>query len=188
MNTRDVNKIAILGMIVSILSACSDASPTVSILRSMESLEFNPNHVVTSSLNSVPLQASCSNFIGSIDMSLDGGATWITPTSYDVAAPSACVNGKFTVSLSNLKSPWSSLAISPGQTLKVKFRAQPRKNNFFYKEVTVLYSPSSTRSQEVLIGSAEQAGGGYRVKSRLRHQQQHVAAGGNFKIKGRISE
>ncbi|MGE9743274.1 hypothetical protein [Bdellovibrio bacteriovorus] len=188
MNTRDVSKIAILGMIVMILSACSDTSPEVSVLRSMESLEFNPNHVVTSSLTSVPLQATCANFIGKIEMSLDGGATWITPTSYDGTAASACVNGKFTVSLSNLKAPWSSLAIAAGQTLKVKFRAQPRPNNFFYKEVTVLYSPSSTRSQEVLIGSAEQAGGGYRVKSRLRHQQQHVAAGGNFKIKGRITE
>lgn len=188
MNTWDVSKFAILGMIISILSACTDASPTVSVLRSIENLEFEPNHVVTSSLSSVPLQAQCASFIGNIEMSLDNGVTWINPTSYDSNAPSVCTNGKFNISLSNLKAPWSALSITPGQTLKVKFRAQPRPNNYFHKEVTVLYSPASARSQEVLVGGAEQAGGGYRLKSRLRAQQQHLATGAGFRIQGRITE
>lgn len=171
-----------------ILSGCSDASPLVGILRSLDSLEFSPSHVVTSSLASVPLQAKCSSLIGTVEMSLDGGTTWMAPNAYDSASSSTCTNGKFNIVLSNLKAPWSGMSITQGQTMTVKFRAQPRPDTFFYKDVTVLYSPATSRSQEVLVGSSEQSGGGMRMKSRLRAQSQHIATGGSYKIQGRIAE
>lgn len=186
MTARDVNKIAILGLALALLGGCSNITPEVALLRSMDALEFSPSSITTSSLNSVPVQAKCSDFIGAIEMSLDNGGTWITPTSYDPNASSSCANGKFSVTLSNQKAPWSSLTMTAGQSLSVKFRAQPRPGNYIYKDLTILYSPSIPKSQEILVGSAEQAGGGFQVKAKLRAQNQVESTGGGYTVKGRI--
>nr|BFD60701.1 hypothetical protein CKG001_28080 [Bdellovibrio sp. CKG001]BFD64115.1 hypothetical protein BdHM001_27960 [Bdellovibrio sp. HM001] len=189
MRTRYVSKIAILGFLWLILAGCSDSNPQVQVLRALDDLTFNPQSIVTSSLTSVPIQARCAQYVNTIEMSLDGGATWLSPSAYDNSAASSCKDGKFQVQLSNLKAPWNTMNITSGQTLKVKFRAQPRPGHYFYKEVEIQYTPSTSRSQDMLVGSAtEQNGSGLRLKSRLRTSSQHVATGGNFRIQGRITE
>lgn len=189
MRIRYVSKIAILGFLGLALAGCSDSTPEVQVLRALDDLTFNPQSIVTSSLNSVPLQARCAHYVNSIEMSLDGGATWLSPSAYDNTASTSCKDGKFQVQISNLKAPWNGMNITAGQTLKVKFRAQPRPGHYFYKEVSILYTPSTSRSQDILVGTAsEQTGSGLRLKSRLRTSSQHVATGGNFRIHGRITE
>lgn len=186
MTAKDVNKIAILGFTLALLGGCSNITPEVALLRSMDALEFSPSSITTSSLSSVSLQATCSEFIGGIEMSLDGGATWITPSSYDSTAPSNCADGKFSVTLSNQKAPWNSQSVVSGQSLSVKFRAQPRPGNYFYRDVTIVYSPSIPKSQEILVGSADQAGAGFRLKAKLRAHNQVKAQGAGYVINGRI--
>ncbi len=186
MTAKDVNKIAIVGFILALLGGCSNVTPDVALLRSVDALEFSPSTITTSSLTSVSLQASCSEFIGGIEMSLDGGATWITPSSYDPSATSNCKSGKFSVTLSNQKAPWDSQSVTAGQSLAVKFRTQPRPGNYFYKDVTIIYSPSIPKSQEVLVGSAEQTGGAFKIRTKLRAQSQVKSQGGGYAINGRI--
>ncbi|WP_374029178.1 hypothetical protein [Bdellovibrio bacteriovorus] len=181
---RKFNILALLFMV----AGCSDTNPTVSILRSIEGFDFNPTNVVTASMNNVPLQATCSSFVGAVEMSFDGGTTWVTPTSYDPAVASQCANGSFQISLSDSKAPWSSMTFTNGQMVTVKFRAQPRIGNWIYRNVTIKYSPSTTISQEILAGAKTQTGTNMVLKGRVRAQEQHVASGGGFVIKGRIAQ
>lgn len=189
MRIKYVSKIALLGFLWTALAGCSDSTPEVQVLRALDDLTFTPQSIITSSLASVPVQARCAQYVNSIEMSLDGGATWLSPAAYDGTAGTSCKNGKFQVQLSNLKAPWSAMNITAGQTLTVKFRAQPRPGHYFYKEVSIQYTPSTSRSQDMLVGTGlEQTGSGLRLKSRLRTSSQHVATGGNFRIQGRITE
>lgn|GEM_PF-1933456 len=188
MNRRDVRKFNILAPFLLFLVGCSDTSPSVSILRAIDGFDFVPPQVVTASLNSVPLQANCSLFVGNVEMSFDGGTTWITPTSYDPTAKSACENGSFAITLSRHKSPWNSMTFSPGQTLSVKFRAQPRVGDWIYRNVAIKFAPSTPLSQETLAGGSVQSGGGYVLRGRARMQDQHVASGGGYSIRGRITQ
>lgn len=160
-------------------------NPTVGMLRSIEGFEFSSSTVSSASLSSIELRAICSSFIGEIEMNING-TDWITPTSYDPAAPSTCVNGSFSVTLSNSKEPWKSLTVSPGQSLSVQFRGKSTIGNWVYRVVNIVFSPSVQNSQEVLAGVQSQSGGGLLLHGRLRSQKQHVASGGSFKIKGII--
>lgn len=185
---QSIWKINILALFASAMVGCSDANPTVSILRSIEGFDFSSPNIVTASLNSVPLQANCSAFVGGVEMSFDGGTTWITPTSYDPSAKSVCENGLFSVTLSDSKAPLNGMAISKGQIFTVKFRALPRIGNWIYRDVSVKYAPSSPLSEEILVGSQIQTGSGLVLHSRLRGQTQQVSQGGAFKIRGRITQ
>lgn len=168
------------------LSACSDVNPTVTILRSIDGFEFENSAIVTSSLNSVPLKATCSSLITGVELSFDGGTTWLTANSYDPSAKQGCEGGSFNVTISNSKAPVNAMTLTSGQILTVKFRAQPKVGNFIYRDVTVKYSPSTPIKQEVLVGSQVQSGGGLVLRGRARSQQQHTALGGSFVMKGRI--
>lgn len=188
MNKRDVRKINILAPIVVFLVGCSDTSPTVSILKSIEGFDFVVPNVVTASMNSVPLQANCSAFVGSVEMSFDGGTTWMQPSAYDASAQSNCQNGAFSITLTNSKAPWNGMTFTNGQVFTMKFRAQPRIGSWIYRSVTIKYVPSSTISQEILAGSNMQKGTGLVLRGRVRAQDQHVANGGAYAIKGRITQ
>ncbi|MEK2646553.1 hypothetical protein [Bdellovibrio sp. BCCA] len=188
MNKWDVRKINILAPLLLFLVGCSDTTPSVSILRSIDGFDFVTTNVVTASMHSVPLQANCSAFVGQVEMSFDGGATWLQPTAYDPSAKSKCENGAFTVTLSNTKSPWSGMSFTNGQVVSVKFRALPRIGSWIYRTVNVKYSPSTPISQEVLAGSQTQTGTGLILHGRVRSQDQHIANGGGFTLKGRITQ
>lgn len=185
---QSIWKINILALLVGAMAGCSDANPTVSILRSIEGFDFSSSNIVTASLNSVPLQANCSAFVGGVEMSFDGGATWITPTSYDPSAKSVCENGSFSVTLSDSKAPLNGMAIAKGQIFTVKFRALPKVGSWIYRDVSVKYAPSSPLSEEILVGSQTQTGSGLVLHSRLRGQAQQISQGGAFKIRGRITQ
>ena len=168
------------------LSACSDVNPTVTILRSIDGFEFQNSAIVTSSLSSVPLKATCSSLITGVEISFDGGATWLTAPSYDPSAKQGCEGGSFSMTISNARAPMDAMTLTSGQVLTLKFRAQPKVGNFIYREVTIKYSPSTPIKQEVLVGSEVQAGGGFILRGRARSQQQHTALGGSFVMKGRV--
>ncbi|KHD89272.1 MAG: hypothetical protein OM95_05360 [Bdellovibrio sp. ArHS] len=154
-------------------------------MRSIDGFNFSPSHIVTASLNSVAARAECSSFVGQVQMSFDG-TTWLNPSDYDSTAKNTCENGKFEIILSNSKAPWNSMSIVNGDTVSVKFRAQPRLGDYIYRTVNVKFVPSSPMSQEILAGSQVQTGTGLQLHGRVRAQDQHVAAGGGFKVRGRI--
>ncbi|NUN04262.1 MAG: hypothetical protein HUU57_00755 [Bdellovibrio sp.] len=155
-------------------------------MRSIDGFEFENSAIVTSSLSSVPLRATCSSFITDVELSFDGGATWMAATNYDPNAKQGCAGGSFNVTISNTKAPTDAMTLTSGQILTVKFRAQPKMGNPIYREVTVKYSPSTPVKQEVLVGSGVQSGGGLVLRGRARSQQQHTALGGAFVMKGRV--
>lgn len=168
------------------LSACSDVTPSVTLLRSIDGFEFENSAIVTSSLSSVPLKATCSSFITDVELSFDGGTTWLAARSYDPNAKQGCEGGSFNVTISNAKSPMDVMTLTSGQILTLKFRALPKMGNPIYRDVTVKYSPSTPIKQEVLVGSSVQSGGGFVLRGRARSQQQHTAQGGAFVMKGRV--
>ncbi|MGZ3773471.1 MAG: hypothetical protein ACXVCN_07150 [Bdellovibrio sp.] len=164
---------------------CTDVNPNVSVLKSVNSFEFMKSQITTTSLFSIPLQASCSSYIQSVEMSFDG-SNWITLSAYDSTVKSNCDTGSISISLSNSKAPWNSMTFSSGQDITVKFRALPRVGPYVYRDVTIKYVPSPSFSQEVLAGAQVQTGNGMNLRGRVRSQNQQVASGGSFKIRGRI--
>lgn len=179
---------SILTAIFVFMAGCSDTTPTVSILKSINSFEFVNRNIVTASLSSVPLQAKCSSFVSSVEVSFDAGVTWVSPSSHDPAAKSVCENGLFNMTLSSANAPLSTMTFSSGQTLAVKFRGLMRTGNWVYSDVSVKYVPSATISQEILAGSQTQAGAGMVLRGRVRAQSQQTAAGGGFVLRGRITQ
>lgn len=181
-NVLTVTLIAALALI-----GCTDVTPTVGMLKSIEGFDFKSSKLMASSLSSISLQASCSSFIEAIELSFDG-TNWIQPTAYDPAAKSMCDNGSFAITLSNSQAPWNAMSFANGQLITVKFRARSRVGNWIYRNVEIKYTPSTTISQEVLAGSQVQSnvGAGMVLRGRLRAQNQTVATGGSYKIKGRI--
>ena len=160
----------------------------MSILHSLDDFNFQRNYISTSSLIKVPLQANCSKFIDVVDLSFDNGATWMSSTAYDASSQSCSSGNGFSLTLSNSKSPWSTHTFTIGDLITIKFRAITKMGETVYRDVTVRYTPTSTLHQETLVGAQISSGSGMILKSRLRAQQQHVATGGAFKIRGRILE
>lgn len=187
MNKWDWRKITMLA-VIGVLVGCKEANPTVSLLRSLEIFDFENSNIVTSSLDSVSLKASCSSFIESVELSFDGGTSWLQPSAYDPSAKSFCENGIFSISLSNSKSPWNAMSFTSGQVMTVQFRALSRRGDWLYRNVNIKFTPSSPLSQELLVGSKSQTGSGLILKGRLRAQDQNVASGGGFVIHGRIAQ
>ncbi|HEX7675676.1 MAG TPA: hypothetical protein VF412_15985 [Bdellovibrio sp.] len=167
---------------------CSDATPHVSALRALDQFEFKTTNVVSADLSVVPLQATCSKFISSVDVSFDGGTTWQASTSYDSASQPCSTAGNYTLTLSNSKSPWSSETFTNGQNISVKFRAFSRAGYYVYREVIVKYTPSATIRQEVLAGMGSSSNGSVKLKGRLRAQRQVSSSGSGYILKGRIAE
>lgn len=171
-----------------IFVGCTNATPHVAALRALDQFEFKTSNVVSADLSSVPLQAICSKFISSVDVSFDGGTTWQASTAYDATSTSCSASGTYSLTLSNSKSPWSSETFTNGQNISVKFRAFSRAGYYVYREVIVKYTPSATIRQEVLAGAGSASGGGMQIKARLRAQRQVSSSGSGYILKGRIAE
>lgn len=173
-----------------VLNACTDAVPKVSQLKNLENFDLTTPQIATADLTAVSVVAKCSSYITSVDVSFDAGVTWFPAMTYDAASALDCNNSKeFKITLSQTKAPWSSMSIPGGTTLPVKFRANSRSGKQLLRDLQVLFTPGSTKSQEVLVGSQlEQVGTGYKLRSRLRFQKQDVATGGGYVLRGRISQ
>ncbi|UOF01074.1 hypothetical protein [Bdellovibrio reynosensis] len=187
MSKRDVRNFNILGIFL-FMVGCSDAAPTVALLRSLEGFDFNETSIVTSNLSAVPLSAKCSSYVGKIEMSFDDGVTWINPGAHDVSAKSECANGSFTMNISNSSSPLNAMTIGNGQLIKIKFRAMPKVGSWIYRSVSLKYSASTVIRQELLAGSQIQSGTNMILRGRARAQSQFTASGGGFAITGRIKQ
>lgn len=165
---------------------CTDVNPTVSMLKSLENgFEFQSSQITTTSLFSVPLQATCSSYIQKVEMSFDG-SNWISPSDYDANTKSVCENGAFVITLSDTKTPWKTTTFTQGEIIAVKFRAVLSAGASLSREVKITYKPSSSLSQEILAGAGTQTGTGFILRGKVRAQYQEIASGGNFKIRGRI--
>jgi hypothetical protein len=173
-----------------ILNACTDADPKVSQLKNLENFDLTTPQIATSDLTAVSVVAKCSAFITSVDVSLDGGASWTDALAYDPTSTVNCTTTKeFKMTLSQTRAPWSAMAITAGTTLPVQFRAHSRMGTQILRNLNVLFTPGVTTSQEVLIGGKlVQTGTGLQMRSRARFQQQSVATGGGLILKGRISQ
>jgi hypothetical protein len=173
-----------------ILNACTDADPKVSQLKNLENFDLTTPQIATSDLTAVAVVAKCSAFITSVDVSLDGGASWTDALTYDPTSTVNCTTTKeFKITLSQTRAPWSAMAITAGTTLPVQFRAHSRMGTQILRNLNVLFTPGVTTSQEVLIGGKLlQTGTGLQMRSRARFQQQSVATGGGLILKGRISQ
>lgn len=170
------------------IAGCTDANPTVSALKTIENFELKSPQIVTSSLNSISVQATCSVFITDVDVSFDNGSTWMTALTYDSATNFSCsTNKSFQMTLSNSKAPWSGMTVTAGQTLNVKYRARTRTNTYVTKDLQVLYNPGLSISQETLVGGRiSQTGTGLQLRSRVRFQEQEIATGSGMILRGRI--
>lgn len=173
-----------------ILSACTDANPKVSQLKNLESFDLTAPQIATADLTAVSVVAKCTSFITSVDVSFDAGATWMNATAYDATSAVNCGTSKeFSITLSQSKAPWSSMGITAGTILPVQFRANSRMGTQILRDLNVLFTPAATTSQEVLVGGQlVQTGTGLQMRSRARFQQQSVATGGGFVLRGRISQ
>ncbi len=172
-----------------LLMGCSDADPKVSFLRPMDNFEFKPtNSVVTSTLTTISLKAECSRFITSVDLSFDGGTTWINSATYDSNYVICSKDGTYEITLSNSKSPMSSMTINNGDTFTVKFRAASRSGNQILRDVNIRYVPPAQIKQAILAGAATQTGTGMVLRGRILSHKQETASGGGYKIYGRVTE
>lgn len=173
-----------------VLNACTDAVPKVSQLKNLENFDLTSPQISTADLTTVSVVAKCSAYITGVELSFDAGVTWSNATAYDAASTLDCNNSKeFKITLSQTKAPWASMSIPGGTTLPVKFRATSRMGTQITRDLQVLFTPGSTKSQEILVGSQlEQTGAGLKLKSRLRFQKQEVATGGGYVLHGRISQ
>lgn len=187
MDKRDVRNFKLLAIFI-FLVGCSDAAPTVALLRSLEGFDFNESSIVTSNLASVPLTAKCSSYVGKVEMSFDDGVTWINPGAHDVTAKSECSNGTFTINISSSSSPLSAMTIGNGQLIKIKFRAMPKVGAWIHRTVSLKYSASTVIRQELLSGSQVSTGTNMILRGRARAQSQFTASGGGFAITGRIKQ
>ncbi|MGZ3770195.1 MAG: hypothetical protein ACXWRG_11070 [Bdellovibrio sp.] len=184
MSIKSIWKVFLLNALFSV--GCTDVNPTVGMLKSIEGFQFEKSQITTANLSYVPLKATCSSFLQTIEMSFDG-STWIQPTAYDPNAKSNCDSGTFSIILTNTRTPWKTSAFSNNANITVKFRALPRVGPYIYRDVVIKYTPSPPFSQEVLAGSQIQSGGGFHLRGKLRAQGQGIAQqGGGFKIRGRI--
>ena len=186
--TRIVRHLCVSTYILIVLG-CTNATPEVSFLRPMDEFDFKKSFFTTSDLSGIPLEASCTKFIDHIDMSFDDGTTWNSVSAYDPSQPTnPCSNQLFQITLMSSKSPWSSMSIINGQTLKVKFRAQSRTGNYVYREISVKYTAGGTASQETLAGAhtSQDAGGLFVLRGKVRAQQQSISSSSSYIIRGRI--
>lgn len=187
MNHWGVRKLAILSLFIFSVG-CSDTTPSVSMLRSIQGFDFLISNVVTASMNSVPLNANCSAFVGKVEMSFDGGTTWEQPSDYDSSVNSFCQNGSFAITLKKSKAPWDAMTFTSGQVFTMKFRAQPKVGDWIYRDVSIKYVPSTPKSQEILAGSVRQSGSGYVLHGKVRGQMQHTASSSSYVLRGRITQ
>ncbi|WP_413584534.1 hypothetical protein [Bdellovibrio sp. HCB274] len=168
---------------------CSDADPKVSFLRPIDNFEFKPSKdYVTSTLSTITLDAECSRFITSVELSFDGGSTWIPSTTYDSDTVMCSTDGKFQIDLSNTKAPMNTMTINNGDTFTVNFRAWSRAGMFVYRDATVRFVPPAQIKQQILAGAQTQTGTGMVLKGRVVSHQQSMASGGPFVVHGRLSE
>lgn len=168
------------------LVGCTDTTPSVGFLKTDAVFDFTNSSIVTSNLNSVPLKAFCSPLISSIEVSFDGGATWILSSDYQSSAK--CEAGYFNVTLSNTLAPLSTMVVNKGDTFDVQFRALSKMGSYIHRIVNVTFTPPVTGSQQLLVASQQQNGAGILLRGRIRGETQQVATGGSFKITGRIVE
>lgn len=176
-----------LFLILLIFVGCTDANPKVSILRALDNFDFQRSFIITANMNSVPLQARCSKFIDQVDVSFDGGVTWVNTATYDPSVQS-CSTGAYSVTMSSSKAPWNSITFTNGEVVNLKFRARSRAGMIVYRDVSVKFTPSATVHQEALVGTASAHSASMNLKSRLRGQQQRTAASTTYILRGRILE
>lgn len=168
---------------------CSDADPSVSFLRPMDNFEFKPSKdVVTSTLTTIPLKAECSRFITSVDLSFDGGTTWIPSGTYDNNYVICTKDGFYEITLSNSHAPLNSMTINNGDSFTVQFRAWSRAGMYINREVTVRYVPPAQIKQGILAGAGKQTGGGLVLRGRIVSHKQSTASNGTHVIYGRVVE
>lgn len=179
---------AVVTTFILLLGGCTNTTPTVSLLKGLNGLEFVSTEVVAASLSSVSLQAQCSSFVESIEVSFDSGSTWMSPTAHDPSASSACENGIFKMKILNTNAPLNAMSIPSGSVLQLQFRAKMRVSGWSQVTVGIKYSPSGSTSQEILAGGSEQTGAGMVLKGRIRAQSQKVSSGGDFVVRGRITQ
>ncbi|WP_413574870.1 hypothetical protein ACLVWU_11575 [Bdellovibrio sp. HCB290] len=171
------------------LMGCSDADPKVSFLRPIDNFEFKPSKdYVTSTLTSITLDAECSRFITSVDLSFDGGSTWIPSTTYDSDTVMCSTDGKFQIDLSNAKAPMNSMTINNGDSFTVNFRAWSRAGMWINREATIRFVPPAQIKQQILAGAQTQTGSGMVLKGRVVSHQQRTASGGGFVLHGRVTQ
>lgn len=187
-NLRNNFRQVVLFLSFFIYVGCSDVNPQISALHPLNDFDFTKKFIVTANLNSVPLQAVCSRFIEHIDISFDGGSTWMNTTDYNSSSQPNCASNPYMVTLSKSKPPWSTAVFTNGQIINVKFRALSKTGSYAYRDISIKYTPSIPNSQETLVGAGTLSAAGMLLKSRLRAQEQHIAIGGNLIIRGRILE
>lgn len=168
------------------LASCTNTTPSVSFLKTDAAFDFTTSNIVTTNLNSVPIKAFCSPLITSVELSFDGGTTWILSTDYQLSAK--CEAGYFNMILSNTLAPLNTMSFSRGDTLNVQFRALSKLGSYINRHVNVTLTPPVTTSQQLLAGSQKQSGPGILLHGRIRAKHQQVATGGSFRIVGRIAE
>ncbi|MFM6929489.1 MAG: hypothetical protein ACKOX6_13555, partial [Bdellovibrio sp.] len=174
----------ILGLFL--IVGCSDASPTVSYLKSIDKFDFSPTNVTTADLSSVSLRATCTSFLDRIDISFDGN-TWIPSNTYDSHSKSSCTGGNYSISISNQTSPLNGMNIKSGETFPVQFRAFSRAGYYVYRTVQIKYSPSATIPQAVLAGAKTSQSSEFMLKGRALASQQTTASGSGLILRGRIT-
>lgn len=177
-----------LGFMLFIAMGCSDATPSVGLLKTIKAFDFITPNIVTSSLTAVPVQAKCSSLITAVEMSFDGGNTWVSPTSHDASATANCNSGSFNMTLSKNNAPLNGMTVAIGQILTLKYRAQIKSGVWVYSDLTVKLQPSTSTSQEILAGAQVQSGSGVQLHGRIRGQNQQQASGGSFVLRGRITQ
>lgn len=177
-----------LVLLVFILSGCSDTNPSVGVLKNIQGLQFENTQIITSSLGAVALQASCSPFVGNIEMSFDAGNSWISPQSHDPDSSGTCQSGVFKMKLRGAAAPLTNSKISMGQIIKLKFRVALGAAGWAYQDVDVKYMPSTALNQEILAGSkvSKNEASDIVLRGRIRSQKQEVSRGGDLVIRGRI--
>lgn len=168
------------------LIGCTDTTPSVGFLKTDATFDFVTSNIAATSLNSVPVKAFCSPLISSVELSFDGGATWLLSTDYQSSA--RCAAGYFEMVLSNTLAPLNTMTVARGDTLNIQFRAHSKMGSYIERTVNVTLTPPVTNSQQILAGSQLQSGSGIFLRGRVRAKNQQVAVGGTFRITGRIAE
>lgn len=120
---------------------CTNVNPQVSVMKTVDSFNFIKNEVISADLISVPLQASCSRFIQSVEVSFDGGTTWMNDKSYNPTTTD-CNGGNYLITLSKNIVPWKNQVFFDGQVIPVKFRALSLMGFYIYRDINVKYSTS----------------------------------------------
>ncbi len=152
-----------------LFAACSNTTPQIGMLNSIsDGLTMNTS-LTTSTWQNVLISGQCTNITSKITITID-------TIEQDVP----CTNNTFSHGLT--KSDLSGL--TSGSTTNVYVKAVSKMGNTNTYTVAVRYLPTLHISQEILAGSATLAGGTYKLKSRIRFQEQHLMAQGNYQLKG----